>query len=137
MHRREFFVAITGVFFSACEFARPPAAPNAARSQIIQPTGKYAFEVIALQNIPNVAEALQSAGLELAIKDQDNWANFQSAGTFAGGLIQKISNIAGNWRIDIDGRPFCADVRHQQVVAGNRISCFLDDGIHVQGSCFG
>lgn len=145
MRRRESFAAIAGLVFSACEMAKSVAAPSpppkppspVPRIQLVPATGKYAIEAIANENIPNVAEALQLAGLTLVIKDQGNWTNIATSGTFAGGLIQRISNTSGNWRVDIDGKPFCTDVRSQPVRAGNRISCFTDDGIRVQGSCFG
>ena len=147
INRREFLTFSAAVIASGCgtSIQQSPAAPTTTavtppatpKVQVVPATGKYAIEVIANENIGNVVLALELAGLTLVVKDQNNWINAVGSGTFSGGLILKISNLAGNWRIDIDKKPFCNDVRNQPVRAGSRISCFVDDGTRTNGACFG
>ena len=131
------------VVLSRCSSSSPtPSAPTAPpstaapqpKAQTVPATGKYAVEVVTNEDIANVAEALQLAGVTVVIEDKTTWTT--TAGSkFAGGLIQQVSDVKGFWRVDIDKGYPCTDVRHQPVRKNQRISLFFDDGVAVTGAC--
>ncbi len=148
MSRREALVGliIATVVTTACSDGTPtspgsvsttpttPAAtptPGTPRAQLVTPSGKYKFELLANVAIASVSEAIRIAGLTIETQRRDNWNS--NTGVFAGELITSVNGQRGNWLVHLNQRRICVDVSNSSVAAGNRVGLSLDDGVIEQG----